>query len=147
MQEIWSHPAGSKRGEYVKTWSKNMSEVLINPQLDQSLQHFSYLDGIVYPNKPELEEFIKNHQENEPLIQYACKVAISVFQGSVQLSLEVRYDPESLDIMLFLMARQEDNSKDIQDKIESVRRMYENSGLVDTFDFHVMTDFQSPLQI
>jgi len=124
-----------------------MSEVLSNPQLDPSLQHFSYLDGIVYPNKPELEEFIKNHQENVPLIQYACKVAIGVFQGSVQLSLEVEYDPESLHIMLYLMARQEDNSKDIQDKIKSIRKMYESSGLIDTVDFHVMTDFQPPLQL
>jgi hypothetical protein len=124
-----------------------MPEVLTNPQLDSSLQCFSYLDGIVYPNKPELEEFIKNHQENVPLIQYACKVAISVFQGSVQLSLEVRYDPESLDSMLFLMARQEHNSEDIQDKIKSIRRMYESSDLADTFDFHVMADYQPPLQI
>jgi len=124
-----------------------MSEVLSNPQLDPSLQHFSYLDGIVYPNKPELEEFIKNHQENVPLIQYACKVAIGVFQGSVQLSLEVEYDPESLHVMLYLMARQEDNSKDIQDKIKSIRKMYESSGFIDTADFLVMTDFQPPLQL
>jgi hypothetical protein len=140
----------SKRQYYSKTWGKNMPEVLSNPQLDPSLQHFSYLDGIVYPNKPELEEFIKNHQENVPLIQYACKVAISIFQGSAQLSLEVKYDPESLHIMLFLMARQEhysDEIEDIYDKIERIRMMYENSGLVDTIDFLVMTDFQSPLEI
>jgi hypothetical protein len=31
-----------------------MPEVLTNPQLDSSLQSVSYLDGIVYPNKPEL---------------------------------------------------------------------------------------------
>jgi len=127
-----------------------MAEVLSNPQLDASLQSFLYLDGIVYPNKPELEEFIKNHQENVPLIQYACKVALSVFQGSAQLSLEVEYDPESLHIMLFLMARQEhysDDIEDIYDKIKSIRKMYENSGLVDTVDFLVMTDFQPPLEI
>jgi hypothetical protein len=131
----------------LKSWGKNMPEALSNLQLDPSLQYFSYLDGIVYPNKPELEEFIKNHQENVPLIQYACKVAINVFQGSVQLSLEVEYDPESADIMLYLMARQEDNSRDIQDKIESVRKMYRSVGFVDTIDFLIMTDFQSPLQI
>ena len=68
-----------------------MPEVLINPQLDSNFQSFSYLDGIVYPNKPDLEEFLKNHQENVPLIQYACNAAISVFQGSAQLSLEVKY--------------------------------------------------------
>jgi hypothetical protein len=111
---------------------------------------FSYLDGIVYPNKPELEEFIKNHQESVPFIQYACKVAISVFQGSAQLSLEVDHDPESLHIMLLLMVRKEDYSDDIndlRDKIKSIRRMYESSGLIDTIDFLVMTDFQSPLQL
>jgi hypothetical protein len=125
-------------------------EVLSNPQLDSSLQHFSYLEGLVYPNKPELEEFIKNHQENVPLIQYACKVAISVFQGSAQLSLEVEYDPESPDIMLYLTARQEhynDDIKNIDDKIERIRRMYESSGLIDTVDFHVMTDYQPPLDL
>jgi len=127
-----------------------MPEVLINPQLEPSLNSFSYLDGIVYPNKPELEEFIKNHQENVPLIQYACNVAINVFQGSAQLSLEVKYDPESADITLFLMVRKEDyddDIEDIQDKIKRIRRMYWNSGLVDTIDFHVMTDYQPTLQI
>jgi hypothetical protein len=127
-----------------------MPEVLINPQLDSNLNSFSYLDGIVYPNKPELEEFIKNHQENVPLIQYACNVAVSVFQGSAQLSLEVEYDPESADITLFLMVRKEDYSDsidDIENKINDIRRMYWNSGLVDTDDFHVMTDYQSPVQI
>jgi len=127
-----------------------MPEVLINTQLDSNISSFSYLDGIVYPNKPELEEFIKNHQENVPLIQYACNVAVSVFQGSAQLSLEVEYDPESADITLFLMVRKEDYSDsidDIDDKINNIRRMYWNSGLVDTDDFHVMTDYQSPVQI
>jgi hypothetical protein len=127
-----------------------MPEVLTNPQLDSNLQNFSYLDGIVYPNKPDLEEFIKNHQENVPLIQYACNVAISVFQGSAQLSLEVDYDPESADITLFLMVRREDysdNIEDIEDKIKSIRKMYRNSGLVDTIDFFVMTDCQPPLKL
>jgi len=128
-----------------------MPEVLINPQLDSSLKHFSYLDGIVYPNKSDLEEFLKNHQENVPLIQYACNVAISVFQGSAQLSLEVKYDPESLHIMLFLKVRQEhysdDSVEDLDDKIEIIRRMYSSAGLIDTIDFHVMTDFQPPVQI
>jgi len=128
-----------------------MPEVLINPQLDSGLKHFSYLNEIVYPNKPELEEFLKNHQENVPLIQYACNMAISVFQGSAQLSLEVEYDPESLHIMLFLMVRQkhysDDSVEDIREKIEIIRRMYRSAGLVDTIDFHVMTDYQSPLQI
>jgi len=126
-----------------------MPEALINPQLDSNLNNFSYLDGIVYPNKPELEEFIKNHQENVPLIQYACNVAISVFQGSAQLSLEVEYDPESADITLFLTARQEhyDDIKDIEDKIKSIRRMYMSSGLIDTDDFHVMSDYQQPLKL
>jgi len=127
-----------------------MSEVLPNPQLDPSLQTFSYLDGIVYPNKPELEEFIKNHQENVPLIQYACKVTLSVFQGSAQLSLEVDHDPESPDIMLLLMVRQEnysDDIEDIDDKIKRIRRMYESSGLVDTIDFLVMSDYQPPLEL
>jgi hypothetical protein len=127
-----------------------MSEALSNPKLDPSLQHFSYLDGIVYPNKPELEEFIKNHQENVFLIQYACNVAISVFQGSAQLSLEVKYDPESLHIMLFLMARQEhysDDIEEIEDKIKSIRKMCRSSGLVDTIDFHIMSDYQPPLKL
>jgi len=127
-----------------------MPEVLINPQLDPNLNSFSYLNGIVYPNKPELEEFIKNHQENVPIIQYACNVALSIFQGSAQLSLEVRYDPESADATLFLMVRKEDysgNIEDIKDKINSIRRMYWDSGLVDTIDFHVMTDFQAPVQV
>jgi len=127
-----------------------MPEVLLNPQLDSNLNTFSYLDGIVYPNKSELEEFLKNHQENVPLIQYACNVAISVFQGSAQLSLEVEYDPESADITLFLMVRKEDysgNIEDIEDKIKGIRRMYRSVGLVDTDDFHVMTDCQAPLQI
>jgi hypothetical protein len=127
-----------------------MPEVLPNPQLDPNLNHFSYLDGIVYPNKPELEEFIKNHQESVPLIQYACNVAKSVFGESAQLSLEVDYDPESSDITLFLTARQEHYSEDINDimdKIKSIRRMCKNSGLVDSDDFHVMTDGQPPLQI
>ena len=85
-----------------------------------------------------------------PLIQYACNVALSIFQGSAQLSLEVKYDPESADITLFLMARKEDYSdsiKDIEDKIMTIRRMYWNSGLVDTDDFHVMTDYQAPLKL
>jgi hypothetical protein len=127
-----------------------MPEVLTNPHLNSSLQNFSYLDGIVYPNKPELEEFIKEHQENVPLIQYACNVAISVFQGSAQLSLEVRYDPESADITLFLMMRKEDyddDIEDIQEKIKRIRRMYRSAGFVDTIDFHAMTDYQAPLQI
>ena len=127
-----------------------MPEVLINPQLDSNLNSFSYLDGIVYPNKPELEEFIRNHQENVPLIQYACNVAINVFQGSTQLSLEVEYDPESADITLFLMVRKEDYSddiEDIQDKIKRIRRMYRSAGLVDTDDFHVMTDYQHPVKL
>jgi len=128
-----------------------MPEALINPQLDSNLNNFSYLDGIVYPNKPELEEFIKNHQENVPLIQYACNVAISVFQGSAQLSLEVEYDPESADIMLYLTARREqysdDNIEDLDDKIERIRRMYRSAGFVDTIDFLVMTDYQQPVQI
>ena len=126
-----------------------MPEVLINPQLDANLNYFSYLDGIVYPNKSELEEFIKNHQENVPIIQYACNVALSIFQGSSQLSLEVRYDPESADITLFLMVRKEDydDDIDIQDKIKKIRRMYWDSGLVDTDDFHVMTDYQSPVKL
>jgi hypothetical protein len=127
-----------------------MPEVLPNFQLDPSLKSFSYLDGIVYPNKPELEEFIKNHQENVPLIQYACNVAISVFQGSAQLSLEIEYDPESLHIMLFLMTRQEhysDDIEDLDDKIKSIRRMYKSAGLVNTLDFHVMTDYQPPLKL
>jgi len=127
-----------------------MPEVLINHQLDSNLKHFSYLDGIVYPNKQELEEFLKNHQENVPLIQYACNVAISVFQGSAQLSLEVDYDPESADITLFLMVRKEyydDDIEDTEDKIKSIRNMYRNAGLVDTDDFYIMTDFQPPVQI
>jgi len=127
-----------------------MAEVLINPQLDPTLEHFSYLDGIVYPNKPELEEFIKNHQENIPLIQYACKVAISIFKESAQLSLEVEQDPESLHIMLFLTARQEQYSKDLDDildKIKNIRRMYRSAGFVNTLDFHVMTDAQPPLKL
>jgi len=128
-----------------------MLEVLTNPQLDSSLLKFSYLDGIVYPNKPELEEFITNHQENVPLIQYACHVAISVFEGSAQLSLEVEYDPESPDIMLYLTARREhysdDSVEDLDDKIERIRRMYSSAGFVDTDDFHVMTDYQQPVQI
>ena len=128
-----------------------MAEVLTSSQLDSSLNGFSYVDGIVYPNKPELEEFLKNHQENVPLIQYACNVAINVFQGSAQLSLEVEYDPESLHIMLFLMVRQEhysdDSVEDIWEKIERIRRMYRSTGLVDTIDFHVMTDYQPPVQI
>jgi len=127
-----------------------MPEVLLSPQLDSSLQSFSYLDGIVYPNKPDLEEFIQNHRENVPLIQYACNAAISVFEGSAQLSLEVKYDPESSDITLFLTARQEhysDNFDDILDKITSIRRMCRSSGLAHTDDFHVMTDGQPPLEL
>ena len=128
-----------------------MAEVLTNFQLDSNLNGFSYLDGIVYPNKSDLEEFIKNHQENVPLIQYACNVAISVFQGSAQLSLEVEYDPESADIMLYLTARREhysdDSVEDLDDKIEKIRKMYRNAGLVNTIDFHVMTDYQPLLQI
>jgi len=125
-----------------------MSEVFPNSQLDPNLKTFSYLDGIVYPNKPELEEFIKNHQENVPLIQYACNMALSVFGESAQLALEVKQDPESLHIMLLLMARQEHYSEDLNDildKIKSIRRMCESSGLVDTIDFLVMTDGQPPL--
>ena len=127
-----------------------MPEVLINPQLDSSLNTFSYLDGIVYPNKPELEEFIKNHQENVPFIQYACNVAMNVFQGSAQLSLEVEQDPESRHIMLFLTARQEHYSEDLNeilDKIKTIRRICANSGLVDADDFLVMTDGQPPLKL
>jgi hypothetical protein len=127
-----------------------MPEVLTKPQFDSSLKNFSYLDGIVYPNKPDLEEFIEKHQENVPLIQYACNVAMNVFQETAQLSLEVRYDPESPDIMLFLMVRQEDYNDDIDDiddKIKHIKRMYRSAGLVDTIDFLIMTDFQPPLQI
>jgi len=150
--KIWcTYLSNSKeRSYYIKTWVLDMPEVLINPQPDSSLKTISYLDEIVYPNKSELEEFIKNHQENVPFIQYACNVAINVFEESAQLSLEVKYDPESADIMLFLMARQEHYSDDIgdfEDKIESIRRMCENSGLVDTIDFLIMSDYQPPLQI
>ena len=77
-------------------------------------------------------------------------MAVSVFEGSAQLSLEVEYDPESPDIMLYLMARQEDYNNDIndiRDKIKSIRKMYESSGLVDTVDFLIMTDFQPPLKL
>ena len=127
-----------------------MPEVLTHPQLDSSLNHFSYLDGIVYPNKPELEEFIKNHQESVPFIQYACNVAKSVFEGSAQLALEVDYDPENLHIMLILTARQEhysDDFNDILDKIERIRKMCRDSGLVDSDDLHIMTDGQPPLEL
>jgi hypothetical protein len=126
-----------------------MSEVLANPEVDPSLKTFSYLDGIVYPNKPDLEEFLKNHQENVPLIQYTCNVARSVFEESTQLSLEVDYDPETPDITLLLMVRQKqyNDDPDIDDKIKSIRKMYRSSGLVDTDDFHVMTDYQPPLDL
>ena len=66
------------------------------------------------------------------------------------MTLEVKYDPESADIMLFLMARQEhysDDVEDLDDEIDKIRRMYRSAGFIDTIDFHVMTDFQPPLQI
>jgi len=127
-----------------------MPEVLINPQVDSSLNTFSYLDGIVYPDKPELEEFLKTHQEDVPLIQYACNVAINVFQGSAQLSLEVKQDPESLHIMLLLMVRQEHYSEDldeIRNKIKTIRRICTSSGFIDADDFLVMADGQPPLEL
>ena len=127
-----------------------MPEVLPNPQSDSSLNHFSYLDGIVYPNKPEVEEFIKNHQESVPLIQYGCNVAKNVFGESAQLAVEVDYDPESADIILILTARQEHYSEDfndILDKIERIRRVCRNSGLVDSDALHIMTDGQPPLEL
>jgi hypothetical protein len=75
---------------------------------------------------------------------------MSVFEESAQLSLEVEYDPESLDVMLFLMVRQEHYSEDLDeilDKIKSIRKMYRSAGFVDTSDFLVMTDGQPPLEL
>jgi hypothetical protein len=110
------------------------------------LDNLSFLHDIVYPNEIELKEFIKNHQEHLHLILYACHVTTRTFEKSAQLSLEVEKDPETSHQMLFLTVRQEKYSMDIQDKIRTIRKKYRCTGLTDTLDFIVTTDYQPPLK-
>ena len=124
---------------------KDLNEFIKNETLSTTSEGLSFLHQIVYPNKTELKKFIKNHQENIPLILHACHVAVSVCEKSAQLSLEVEQDPDSPHHMLCLTIRQEEYSTDIHEQIREIRERYRSAGFIDTVDFIVTTDYQPPL--
>jgi hypothetical protein len=121
------------------------NEAAIEYPTTSRIESLSFLSGIIYPNPEELRLFIRENFMFLNIILYASKVTSEYFKESSQLSLEVEHDPESGRPTLYLFIRKNNYTEDIQGKIKEIRKIYRNSGYIDSIDFVVTTDYQPPL--
>jgi len=96
-------------------------------------------------SKPsEVSDYLIRYPDLSNFVLYICKIARDEFGIQTQLSLEIYNDPEIEDEYLTLYVRQQHYDENILDKIEDVRKQYEEMLIGRSGWLLVTTDFHPP---
>jgi len=111
--------------------------------IEDVLNHL-HQDWIRIPNPPEVREYLLLYPDLVTILPFVCKIARERVGMDPELSLEVYCDPEIEDEYLTIYVRQQHYTGNILDKIEDVRKQYEEMLIRRSGWLLVTTDFHPP---
>lgn len=141
---IWGSTTETYQGVISRTYYLPfLGSNSVTYQIEEVLNQL-HQDWIKIPKPAGVRDYLLRYPDLTDILLFVCKVARERVGMYPELSLEVYHDPEIEDEYLTLYVRKQDYDENILDKIEDIRKQYEQNLIGRSGWLLVTTDFHPP---